>query len=93
MSCSEAYTEWMNYIKEFAAAALSSSDKQTSMALVENYLAETNKYYAIHTSGVDSVSALDSASNQNTEEFAEIFSSYSAVYEDFISSLEEILAY
>jgi len=93
ISCSQAYTEWADYIKEFAEAALASPDKQASKALVEEYLEQTNKYYGIHISALDSVSLLDTTSDENADKFIEVFDSYSAVYEDFISSLEEILAY
>ncbi|MBN2878761.1 MAG: hypothetical protein JXN65_03930 [Clostridia bacterium] len=93
IACSQAYTEWTNYIKEFAEASLSSTDKQASKALVEEYLEQTNKYYGIHISALDSVSLLDTASNENADDFISIFSSYSSIYEDFISSLEEILEY
>ena len=60
--------------------ALASPDKQASKALVEEYLEQTNKYYGIHISALDSVSLLDTTSDENADKFIEVFDSYSASY-------------
>ena len=91
--CSASYSEWIISSETFASDSLLVQGRDESRALIKAYRDATTVYYETHIQGLTNVSSLDASFHENTEQFYEIFSPYTALYEKALESLAEALTH